>query len=686
MPSIEEKVEEYYKKVLDNIGLRHFGKTEKINDSISNALKESVSKSGGSGNNFPDIQCLINNNKGRTIPVMIECKGGKNKLEKISKDGNIVGVTVWDKDSASHKKGDLNYSAVSGYAVNGALHYGRAILDGGIYGEVIIVGVNGTALDKNGIVTDPEYKAYYVSNKNHGVAKHMDKLDKEWLLFKPSETDRLLEYLDDMNLTDVEREKLIREKEATLEDRIHKIHQSIYDDERIKTTLTTNEKLYLFCGLIMAGLENDKVAKIEPEDFKGNNSENKNDGTIITEQIREFLDSKNCNPKKVNMVMDLVSTVFRNKVLWRPINGESILKSLFIQVKRDIIPCLESDLHLDFTGKILNKLSDWVTIENDAANDVVLTPRYVTSFMARLARTDKDSFVWDSAMGSAGFLVSAMEIMIRDAEKKCKTKEELEEKVRRIKEEQLLGTEILGNVYILAVLNMILMGDGSSNINQGDSLKDEDETRGNFPANVFLLNPPYSAPGKGFIFVEKALKTMTSGWACVLIQENAGSGQGLPYTKRILENNTLVASIHMPSDLFSGKASVQPAIYLFNVERPHDPEDIVTFIDMSEDGYSRQNRKKSNINVNLRDVDNATGRYAEVEAIILNKKKNTDYYNETNGKVIRDTISLNGNDWTYQNHRKIDITPTTEDFKKTVADYLSFRVTQILKGRVNVNE
>ena len=34
----------------------------------------------------------------------------------------------------------------------------------------------------------------------------------------------------------------------------------------------------------------------------------------------------------------------------------------------------------------------------------------------------------------------------------------------KIKKEQLLGVEILGSVYILAVLNMILMGDGSSKI------------------------------------------------------------------------------------------------------------------------------------------------------------------------------------------------------------------------------
>lgn len=171
-------------------------------------------------------------------------------------------------------------------------------------------------------------------------------------------------------------------------------------------------------------------------------------------------------------------------VLWKPKNGESLLKVLFHQVKEDIIPLLESNLHLDFTGRILNSLNDWVSIDNDAANDVVLTPRYVTKFMAQCARTNKDSFVWDKAMGSAGFLVSAMDLMIKDARETIVDPDELNEKIKKIKEKQLLGIEILGNIYILAVLNMILMGDGSSSVLQGDS---HDYVLHDFPANVSWL-------------------------------------------------------------------------------------------------------------------------------------------------------------------------------------------------------
>ena len=68
MASIEEKVEEHYKKILDSSSIRHYGKTEKMNPVIAEALKKADSKSGGSGNNFPDIQLMLENSTSRRIP------------------------------------------------------------------------------------------------------------------------------------------------------------------------------------------------------------------------------------------------------------------------------------------------------------------------------------------------------------------------------------------------------------------------------------------------------------------------------------------------------------------------------------------------------------------------------------------------------------------------------------------
>lgn len=683
MRSIEEKVEDHFKKILDDYKIRHYGKTEEINPTITRALKESNSKSGGGGNNFPDIQILFESNHARRIPVMIEAKGEKGRLEKLTKDGLIEGVTYYTADvknklgEIKHKAGEPNYSSVVNYAVNGAVHYANAILDSKGYSEVIAIGINGNELNTDGSVKDAQCKAYYLSIKNNRLPKHIVELDDDLSLLKQSNAEKLCGILDKLTLSEKEIEQITLKAEVTLESKIKTIHQSLYESDKLKTALSTNEKLYLFCGLIMASLKTEGLSPISITDFKGNDDKDDNDGTVITKRIKSFLNKKNCSIDKIKMICGLLNPVFEKSILWKPVNGESSIKNLFNQVNTDIIPCLESNLHLDFTGKILNSLNDWVSIENDIANDVVLTPRYVTRFMAKLARTDMNSFVWDRAMGSGGFLVSAMDIMIKDAQDKIKDTDELNKKITQIKQSQLLGVEILGNIYILAILNMILMGDGSSNMVYGDGHKYTDVSS-NFPATVFLLNPPYSAPGKGFNFVEEALSKMTTGYACILIQENAGSGNGLPYTKRILNNNTLCASIHM-SDIFCGKSSVQTAIYLFKVNRPHEKDDLVKFIDFSEDGYSRQNRKKSSQEVNLRDTDNAKARYEEIEAIILGKKPRTDYYTKENGLYIEDTISLDGDDWTFSQHKKIDTTPKLEDFKKTVSDYLAWKVSTLLK-------
>lgn len=677
--SIEEKVEEIYKKQLDSFGIKHFTKTESINASIDDALKNYVSKSGNNGKNYPDIRVLLETSQMRRIPVMIEAKGMKGKLVKFTRAGEIELVTRWTTDSKEgaknpHKAGEDNFSTIQQYAVNGAVHYANAILDWKGYSEVIAIGVNGY-LNDDGSVHE-ELEAYYISEKNSRIPKKIENV-KDLSLLKKTNADKLVEELDRLILSEKEFEELSKKVEATLEEKIKSIHQSLYDNEKFKSYLSTNEKLYLFTALIMSGLTTEGLAPIVLSDFKGNNDKEDNDATIIIKRIRAFLKKKKCSEEKIKMIAGLLTPVLEKEALWRPENGESAIKELYKQVKEDIIPCLESNLHLDFTGKIFNSLNDWVSIENDQQNDVVLTPRYITSFMARLARTNKDSFVWDKAMGSAGFLVAAMDIMIKDAQDKIKDKDKLDEKIKDIKERQLLGIEILGNIYILAVLNMILMGDGSSNMINEDSFK----YNGKFPANVFLLNPPYSASGKGFNFVEKALGQMTNGYACILIQENAGAGNGLPYTKTILENNTLLASLHM-SDIFCGKSTVQTAIYVFQVARPHEEDDIVTFIDFSNDGYSRLSRKKSTQEVNLQNTDHADERYAEIEAIILGKKPKTKYYTEDNGLVIKDVISLNGDDWTYAQHKNVDVLPNISDFKSVVGEYLNWKITSKINERI----
>lgn len=674
--SIEETIEDLAKKQLDKCNVKYFAKTEIINREIDEALKMFPSKDGGLGKNTPDIKVFLTTPNGRNIPVMIEVKGKKGDLIKTDKNGDVnLEFSKPDKKRPDKK---IVFKYAKSFAVNGAVHYATAILTHTkSYNEVIAIGINGyKEIDSFKI----EYGVYYVSKENFGVPQKIADYDDLSFL---SDTKSLYAKIDGLSLTLEQIEKVTQDADEAIENSLTNLSQIMYDQHNI----SEDYRVRIVAGMVMAGLMN-----LDVTDLKSEDNASWNDGQNFMARIRSFLDSKALPQEKKISVINLMSEVFPLSNLWKPINGESILKQIYAIVQSEILPYFKGNkYHLDFTGKLFNVLNRWVKIPDNKKNDVVLTPRYVCDFMVRLCRVNKDSFVWDYAMGTGGFLISAMKSMIRDCEK-ITNPEERNRKILKIKAEQLLGLEILNDIYVLAILNMILMNDGSANILCRNSLTnyegkyEQGERKGeDFPADVFLLNPPYSEAGKGFNFVKKALSKMKKGHAAVLIQENAGSGNGLPYTADILKHSTLLASIKMPVDLFIGKSSVQTAIYVFEVGRAHDKDSLVKFIDFSNDGYARQSRRNSSANVNLRDVDDVRGRYEEILSIVLDKKRKTTYYTEDNGLYIQDTISLEGNDWTYGQHRKIDTIPTEEDFRKTVADYLSWKISLLIKKQGEYN-
>lgn len=668
--SIEEQVEDLAKKQL--AGVKYYTKTETINSEIETALKSAPSKSGGTGANIPDIKLLLETKTMRRIPVMIEVKGKK---------GDFIKLTADEEIDNKKKDGTENFTNINKYAVNGAIHYANAIVNHTeSYKETVAIGLNGYYDASGSLMT--EIGVYYISLDNFCIPKKIGNYSDLSFLLKKNQT-AFIEEIDKAGLTDEEIEAKAKEYENQIEVKLKKLNQTMQDTLKI----SVGSRVELVTGMIMAGLGTEGVAPLEISELKGETGAKTNDGRVLINKIDSFLEKRSLPQEKKEMIVNDLSRVFVYSDLWKPINGESKLKSVYTSVKNDIMPIFTSAKHLDFTGKLFNVLNAWVDIPDSDKNDVVLTPRYVTELMAKLAQVNKDSYVWDYAVGSAGFLISSMKLMIKDAEERIHSPKELAEKIAEIKYKQLLGIEKRSDIYLLAVLNMILMGDGSSNIIHKDSLTEFDgkyeqgEMNGkDFPANVFLLNPPYSAPGKGFIFVKKALSRMSKGRAAILIQENAGSGNGLPYTKDILENNTLIASIHM-ADIFKGKAGVQTAIYVFDVGTPHNEKQVVKFIDFSNDGYTRQNRKKSSQDANLKNTDNALERYDEIVNLVLYGKTYLHYF--TDEQYIEDTISLDGNDWTFSQHIKLNTIPTEDDFRATIKEYLGWKVSAVLRGEID---
>jgi hypothetical protein len=132
----------------------------------------------------------------------------------------------------------------------------------------------------------------------------------------------------------------------------------------------------------------------------------------------------------------------------------------------------------------------------------------------------------------------------------------------------------------------------------------------------------------------------------------------------------------MPIDIFIGKASVQTNIYVFSINQKHHPDEMVKFIDFSNDGYTRTNRKKASNN--LKDTDNAKGRYEELVKLVRFGKSKLDIFTEA--EYYENVIDPNsGCDWNQS--APIDTKPTLEDFEKTVSEYLSWEVSNLLKNK-----
>lgn len=665
--SVEPNVADLVNGWLKSYKLDYRLEQEKLNDTIDNALNEYYSKRGGNGGNRPDVKLLLQDKDLNWYPVLIEYKGYKDKLVKFDKNGKVENQTG---------KNNPNYNNIKSYAVNGAIHYANAVLHYTQYTDVIAIGITGWKDDNGELHT--EIGVYYVSKNNLGVGQEVDKYT-DLSFLKKKNFNGFVEKIKSLKLTQAELDQLKEQREREIEISLKKLNNDIYQNEK---GLGENDRIYLVAASIIASLGiPEKVKPLEKSDLKSSTEQGNTDGEIILRKIKAFLNEKNLPKSKSDLIVRTLQNTLTAENVNKVENGESQLKRVFSKIIDDLGIYYKIGLTTDFTGKLFNEMYNWLGFTQDKLNDVVITPSYIATLLVKLARVNKDSYVWDFAAGSAGLLVAAMNEMLIDAQNTIKSPDKLALKSAEIKAKQLLGLELLPSIYMLAILNMILMGDGSSNILNKDSLKDFNGKYGfnnnkdDFPATAFVLNPPYSAPGNGMNFVGKALSMMNKGYAAIIIQNSSGSGKATTYNRNILKNNTLIASIKMPVDLFVGKSSVQTNIYVFRVGEAHKKDDIVKFIDFSYDGYARSNRRKASCN--LRDVDNAKERYQEIVDLVRFGKEKLNYYTEKEyyeGHIDPE----NGADWNQS--APIDTKPTLMDFKKTVSDYLVWEISTILRN------
>lgn len=223
--------------------------------------------------------------------------------------------------------------------------------------------------------------------------------------------------------------------------------------------------------------------------------------------------------------------------------------------------------------------------------NIILTPDHIKQLMVRLARLSVNDVVLDTCTGSGGFLMEAMETMIKLADGN-------EELINRVKEKQLIGFEIDSVLFALACSNMFLHGDGRTNLLYRSSLLDETRAgivnnsdkelleyiRGLKPTRV-IINPPYEN-NNPIKFTIQALKYLETGGKLIIIMPTPTltHNQG-GLTEKVLSMAKLEYVIKMPNKLFSEqKRTVNTSIFGFT-KTPHIKTDDVLFYNLEDDGF-----------------------------------------------------------------------------------------------------
>ena len=336
-----------------------------------------------------------------------------------------------------------------------------------------------------------------------------------------------------------------------------------------------------------------------------------------------------------------------------------------------------------------------------ADKNQAFTPDHITDFMCLLTGVNKDSRILDICCGSGSFLVQAMVKELADC-RRGHTEVEYKALADDVKEHHIFGIECEEKAYGLSTTNMLIHGDGNSNVELGSCFDKKGFIKEARPT-VCLMNPPYNAkpksipteykagwsakerdgkedPTKGLVFVQYLSDiAKEEGWTgtklAVLLPMSAAIGTSNRISdmkKRLLENNTLEAVFSLPAEIFYPGASVQACCMLFTLNQPHfdangEPNKQTFFGYYKEDGF----KKKKNLGrVEQFDADG----HSKWKAI---EKEWLDLYKNRTVKAGMSAMqAVTGDDeWLAECYMKTDYGNLSEaDFQKSINNYLAYLI------------
>lgn len=573
------------------------------NENIKKLLK-GASKQGGTGSGYPEF--IIQSKEVRDFIIIFECK-----------------ASTKDHESETRDK-------PKNYAVDGVLHYASKLSKNF---NVIAVAVSGQSKSELKVDTflHPRGSSNYkcLTNKDGKKIKH------------------ILSCADFIKHGTFDPE-VERKRYSDLMAFSRELHEFMRDHAK----LTESEKPLLVSGTLIA-LKNTAFSKsynyLEPAELQEE---------WLKSIKKEIEKAEIPHSKKTNMVQPYSS------IAVHPELGKSTksypkgnLHELISRINEHVWPFISVYHNFDVVGQFYGEFLKYTGGDKKALG-IVLTPRHITDLFCEIANINMNTKVLDICCGTGGFLVAAMNHMIRDAE--------TEADVLRIKREQLIGVEQQPNMFALSASNMILRGDGKANLHQGSCFDDAiQRDLKKYKSDVGLINPPYSQSDEDLhelVFVKTMLDNLKKGGIGVAIVPMGRAIAPHPVREELLKHHTLIASMSMPDELFYPVGTVT-CILVFEAHKPHEATKKKTWFGYwKNDGFIK---------------DKVLGRvdlhhkWEDIKSSWIESYRNLD---EIPGQSIKSYVGAN-NEWCAEAYMETDYGHITEDdLKKKIKEYLVFNI------------
>lgn len=556
-----------------------------------------------------------------------------------------------DKHLIKDEKGLVmqDVKSVQDYAVNGALFYGMHLAANTSYHKVLAFGVSGN---------EKRHRITPVFINERGDYHELPDVET-FISFSENNIDEF--YLKEILKEETDVEKTTAE--------ILKDAGKLHNDLRNYGNLTTEQKPLIVSGIMLA-LREIEYKTFSIDSLVGDTA--KTDGQKIYEAIRSNLQRANVTPdtkrdklsSQFAVIKDTTKINEKDETL-----GKTPLKHytefLYNSVYKNIRYQNSAE---DYLGRFYGEFMSYSGGDGQTLG-IVLTPKHITELFCELADLKVDDKVLDPCCGTAGFLIAAMHKMVKQ------TNDETQR--RHIKRDQLFGIELQSYMFTIATTNMILRGDGKSNLHNWDFLRHNPSQLQLKGCTVGMMNPPYSQGSKSnpdlyeISFTEHLLDSLVEGArAIVIIPQSSVTGKSKEeqnIKNNILKHHTLEGVITLNKNTFYG-VSTNPCIAVFTAGIPYDKSHLCKFINFEDDGFVVSKH------IGLEETASAKDKRQHLLDVWFGRI-------EAETKFCVETTIEAEDEWLHAFYYFNDEIPSEKDFENTMADYLTFEFNMITHGR-----